>query len=537
MGKHDDGDRVTLEEARAALLALAQPTAEEEIPSEAAVGRVTAVAICARLSSPHYRAAAMDGIALASSATRGATPSTPRLLREIAAGDAASATASADVCTVVDTGNALPDWADAVVRNETTRRDGGSFVVSQAVPSGRDVRAIGEDVAAGAPLLPRGHRIRPYDLGALLATGVSRVRVRRRPRVAILATGGEIVEPGGDPAPGEVIEYNSRMLAGAVAEWGGEAIYLGIERRRLAVARRARATSGEGLRPHLRDRGQRPRAQGLHAASARRRRGRRAPLSRHRDDAGEADRACRGRSQARARRARLSGLGGARVSRAGRAFHRRRARHALGHGRTRARGGATRHAVEDRCRRAAARVLGGRRQRARRRSPAARSRLGDHAGARRCDSEDPGVERGHRTRGGRRGRAPALGKRGRTHDRRGRPAPPPRRRPGGALPARRRLREDGLPRALRPRRDERTRRRRSPLRFLRRGGLLRRPHRAHAPRRARSGLARLQREPRRRRDVCSSRSRRGFAESPLAAEIEKRIGAAAEFGFELKRLA
>ncbi len=226
MAMHDDGDRVSLEEARSALLALATPTADEEVAVEDALGRITATAISARLASPHYRAAAMDGVAIASSGTRGASAESPLRLREVAPGVAVDK-AGTSVCVVVDTGNPLPDWADAVVRNEAIKRDGDGFAVSQQVPRGRDVRAIGEDIAAGAPLLPSGHQIRPFDLGALLATGIARVRVRRRPTVAILATGGEIVEPGTEPAPGEIIEYNSRMLAAAVGEWGGTATYIG----------------------------------------------------------------------------------------------------------------------------------------------------------------------------------------------------------------------------------------------------------------------------------------------------------------------
>lgn len=224
--RHDDGERVSLEEARDALLALATSTADEDVAVEEALGRITATPIDARLASPHYRAAAMDGVAIDSRATRGASPASPLRLRELSPGEVVGEVVSA-VCLVVDTGNPLPDWADAVVRNEAIRRDGDGFSLTQQVARGRDVRGIGEDIAAGAPLLPRGHRIRPYDVGALLATGITRIRVRSRPRVAILATGGEIVEPGTEPAPGQIIEYNSRMLAAAVTEWGGEPRYLG----------------------------------------------------------------------------------------------------------------------------------------------------------------------------------------------------------------------------------------------------------------------------------------------------------------------
>jgi putative molybdopterin biosynthesis protein len=229
MSGHDDGHEFALGAARAALTALARATSVERVVSEAALGRVTAEPVFARIAAPHYRGSAMDGIAVDSPSTRGATPAAPIVLAEVPPGTVPEAHAHADprICVVVDTGSALPEWADAVVRNESTRRTQGGFEIVQPVAAGRDVRAVGEDIAAGAPLLPRGHRVRPFDVGALLATGVADVAVRRRPTVGVLATGGEIVEPGGTPAPGQIIEYNSRMLAGFVREAGGEATYLG----------------------------------------------------------------------------------------------------------------------------------------------------------------------------------------------------------------------------------------------------------------------------------------------------------------------
>jgi putative molybdopterin biosynthesis protein len=229
MSGHRDQRAVDLVTARAALLALARPTAAERVQSEAALGRVVAEPAFARIPAPHYRGSAMDGIAVDSRSTRAASAENPIVLVELPqeAPLPPHAHADARVCCVVDTGSPLPDWADAVVRNEATNRTPAGFEIVHAVAPGRDVRAVGEDVAAGAPLLPRGHRVRPFDIGALLATAVSDLAVRRRPTVGVLATGGEIVEPGGTPGPGEIVEYNSRMLAGFVDEAGGEATYLG----------------------------------------------------------------------------------------------------------------------------------------------------------------------------------------------------------------------------------------------------------------------------------------------------------------------
>ena len=88
------------------------------------------------------------------------------------------------------------------------------------------VRLVGEDVVASEPLLPRGHRIRPFDVAALIAAGRDQVAVRPRPRVAILPTGTELIEPGAPREPGRVVEFNSRMIAAFVQEWGGAPVRL-----------------------------------------------------------------------------------------------------------------------------------------------------------------------------------------------------------------------------------------------------------------------------------------------------------------------
>jgi putative molybdopterin biosynthesis protein len=220
--------RVSLASAREAIVEHTRRTGSEQVAPGDALGRITAQPVFARFASPHYRASAMDGIAVRSADLTAASADRPIELVEIEA----SAEPSADrpACAAVDTGSTMPDWADAVVRIENTKRSPGGFVVVEPVPPARDVRRIGEDVEADALLFGSGHLLRPYDIGAMLATGVASVAVRRRPRVAMLATGSEIVEPGGAPKAGQVIEYNSRMMAAYVREWGGEPVYLGCAR-------------------------------------------------------------------------------------------------------------------------------------------------------------------------------------------------------------------------------------------------------------------------------------------------------------------
>jgi len=184
---------------------------------QTALGRVTAGPVYAVTSSPHYHAAAMDGFAVRAVDTFGATEAAPRRL-------AVDREAHA-----VDTGDPLPEGTDAVLMVEDTAvvEPGMIEIVKPAVPW-QHVRVMGEDIVATEMLLPAGHRIRPVDLGGLLAGGVAEVTVYRRPRVAIIPTGDEVVAPGAPLLPGSVIEFNSRMLGAALSEWGAVAVCLDI---------------------------------------------------------------------------------------------------------------------------------------------------------------------------------------------------------------------------------------------------------------------------------------------------------------------
>ncbi|RMD84039.1 MAG: molybdopterin biosynthesis protein [Candidatus Dadabacteria bacterium] len=236
--------RVSLERARAILLELACRTEAQTIPSEEAAGRVTAEPVRARLAAPHYRASGMDGLAVRAADTRTARPDNPLRL-EVGTPDR-----DRPACQPVDTGSPLPPWADAVVRIEDARPVGAGYEITAPVAIGQDVRAVGEDVPAGVVLFGRGHRIRPVDIGVMLATGVYSVAVARKPRIVTLATGDEIVEPGTEPRPGEVIEFNSRVVAAYAEQWGAEAVYAGSvcdRRDDLAAAVRKGATEGDVL--------------------------------------------------------------------------------------------------------------------------------------------------------------------------------------------------------------------------------------------------------------------------------------------------
>jgi putative molybdopterin biosynthesis protein len=196
---------------------------QESLPlDEHALGRVLAVPVWAHLSSPHYHASAMDGFALRSEETAGAMPSNPVLLR------------IDDGAVYVDTGDPLPDWANAVVPIEQVEAvdERGSLLddirhphairLRAALPPWSHVRPMGEDIVATQLVLPSGHFLRPVDLGAIAASGHSTAIVSRRPRVAILPTGTELVPIGQPVKRGDIIEYNSVVMAAQVKTWGGD---------------------------------------------------------------------------------------------------------------------------------------------------------------------------------------------------------------------------------------------------------------------------------------------------------------------------
>jgi putative molybdopterin biosynthesis protein len=197
----------------------------EEIPlDENALGRVLAEPVWARLSSPHYHASAMDGFALRAERTAGALPSQPVVLR------------IDEEVVYVDTGDPLPDWANAVVPIENTEpldaegdlsfdpRHPYAIRLREPLPPWTHVRPMGEDIVATELVLPTGHALRPVDLGAVAASGHALLRVARRPRVAILPTGTELVPIGKPVEKGDIIEYNSLVLAAQVRAWGGEPV-------------------------------------------------------------------------------------------------------------------------------------------------------------------------------------------------------------------------------------------------------------------------------------------------------------------------
>jgi molybdopterin molybdotransferase/putative molybdopterin biosynthesis protein len=222
---------------------VSKPLPGETVRVIDSLGRVTAEAVIAKISSPFYHSSAMDGYAVKFPETFGASERTPKRL------------SLGEQAISVDTGDPIPDGFNAVIMIEDVqiRKSRQSPVDSQGSENSHDaakttnhmqeaecieiiapatpwqhVRVIGEDIVATELIVPENHVIRPVDIGAMLAGGHTEVQVRIRPRVVIVPTGTEIVEPGSYLKKGDIIEYNSRILSGLVSEWGGDPVRFGI---------------------------------------------------------------------------------------------------------------------------------------------------------------------------------------------------------------------------------------------------------------------------------------------------------------------
>lgn len=196
----------------------------EEIPlDEYALGRVLVDSVWAKISSPHYHASAMDGFAVRTEETSGAMQTAPITLE------------CGTQAKYIDTGDPLPAWADAVIPIEEVEpltaigepasdpRSPESIRIRAASPPWQHVRTLGEDIVATQLVLPVGHVLRPVDLGAIAACGHDHVRVARQPKIAILPTGTELVPLGQAVESGDIIEYNSLVMAAQINSWGGVA--------------------------------------------------------------------------------------------------------------------------------------------------------------------------------------------------------------------------------------------------------------------------------------------------------------------------
>jgi molybdopterin molybdotransferase len=224
---------VTIAEANARLARHILPqAAAETVGLDAALHRVLAEGLVSPVDLPGFPRATMDGYAVRAADTFGASEGLPAYLTlagEVPMGRAPELALAPGQAARIHTGGMLPQGSDAVVMVEHTQAiDAALIEVLRPVAVGEHMLPVGDDVRYGAPLFARGHVLRAQDLGALSGVGITRVPVVRRPRVAILATGDEVVPADTTPGPGQVRDVNSHLLAGLVQRHGGEPQLCGI---------------------------------------------------------------------------------------------------------------------------------------------------------------------------------------------------------------------------------------------------------------------------------------------------------------------
>ncbi len=197
----------------------------ETIETARALNRVLAEAPAARSPLPAFPRSTMDGYAVRAADTFGATEALPAYLTVIGEspmGGAPTRSVDRGQAMIIHTGGMLPTGADAVVMIERTQKTTDDEIeVMRAVAPGENVLQVGEDVQPGDPLFSVGHLLRPQDLGGLMALGITQVTVAQRPRVGLLATGDEVIDPHDEPQPGQVRDVNTYSIGGIVERAGG----------------------------------------------------------------------------------------------------------------------------------------------------------------------------------------------------------------------------------------------------------------------------------------------------------------------------
>lgn len=231
----------------ASVTAVRPPDARETVSLASAVGRVLAGPVTADRDVPGFIRSQVDGLAVHAADTFGASETMPALLQfvgEIRMGQSASLDLAPGQCAYVPTGGALPAGADAMVMIEDVEDFGDSLrQILRSVSPGSHLTGAADDAAAGSVIIPAGKTLTPADLGTLAAIGQAAAIVSRRPRVAVLSTGDELVTVGNPAAPGQVYDVNTHTLTGLLQVYGAEPICRGIVRDDLDTLRQAIAAA------------------------------------------------------------------------------------------------------------------------------------------------------------------------------------------------------------------------------------------------------------------------------------------------------
>src|SRR5216683_984250 len=214
-------------EALSAVLAGAEPLPEEMVALDAAHHRVLARDVAARRTQPPQAMSAMDGYAVRA-ADASNVAARLKVIGEVAAGRPFDKTVGAGEAVRIFTGGVIPEGTDTVVIQEDTVAEGGGITITEAAVAGRHIRPAGVDFRQGDVLLARGIRLTDRDLSLAAGMNYPELAVRRRPKVAILATGDELVMPGSSPGPGQIVYSNGYALRALARAEGAETIDLGI---------------------------------------------------------------------------------------------------------------------------------------------------------------------------------------------------------------------------------------------------------------------------------------------------------------------
>lgn len=218
---------LSIEEALTKIRDAIEPVATEDVFVTDALGRVLAADIVAEVSHPPQAVSAMDGYAVRAADITSA-PTTLKMIGEAAAGHVFDGFVSEGECTRIFTGGGLPKGADTVIIQEDTEANGDQIIMLEAPKLAQWVRPEGLDFTQGKTLIPAGQLLSARDLGLASAAGATWLKVRQKPRVAVLATGDEVVMPGAPRRPDQIVSSNSVALVNYAQVFGAEAVSLGV---------------------------------------------------------------------------------------------------------------------------------------------------------------------------------------------------------------------------------------------------------------------------------------------------------------------
>ena len=230
------------EEAQSMLFDLARPSETTALPLKGALGYVSSGDVHSAYDIPPFTNSAMDGYAVLSADLSGVADDKParlKVIETVAAGGIPAREVVPGSCIRIMTGAIMPAGADSVVMVERTRREGDDVLILDAVSPGTNVREAGEDLSIGDVVVKEGDELNPARIGLLAATGVPRVLVYRKPKVAVVITGDELIDPGSLLAPGKIFNSNGYILLSMIREAGAVPVEFGIVRDDVAELRTA----------------------------------------------------------------------------------------------------------------------------------------------------------------------------------------------------------------------------------------------------------------------------------------------------------